>query len=62
MRPRMIAVAGGGVALLVMVAVRIVHLTFADSPDLARLARQQHHERIEIPAHRRQLVAGPHDL
>jgi cell division protein FtsI (penicillin-binding protein 3) len=48
----MIAVAGGLVVLLAMVAMRIVQLTLADSPDLARLARRQQHERIEISAHR----------
>ena len=52
MTSRMIAVAGGLVVLLAMVATRIVQLTLADSPDLARLARRQQHERIEISAHR----------
>src|SRR6185436_5172824 len=35
-----------------MVAMRIVQFTLTDSPDLAALARRQHHEQIHIAAHR----------
>lgn len=52
MTARMIAVAGGITVMLVMVALRIVQLTLADSPDLARLARRQQRERVQIAAHR----------
>jgi cell division protein FtsI (penicillin-binding protein 3) len=49
---RIIAIAGGISVLLVMVALRIVQLTMADSPDLTRLARRQHRESIQIAAQR----------
>lgn len=52
MKTRIIAVAGGIAVLLVMVAVRIVHLTLTDSPGLARMARQQQREQVQIAAHR----------
>ena len=52
MRARILAVGGGIVVLLAMVAVRIVQFTLTDSPDLAKLARRQHHEQIHIAAHR----------
>ncbi|MBI3768197.1 MAG: transpeptidase family protein [Deltaproteobacteria bacterium] len=52
MKTRIIAVAGGIAVLLVMVAVRIVHLTLTDSPGLARMARQQQREQVQISAHR----------
>ena len=52
MKARILAVAGGMTCLLLMVALRIVQLTLTDSPDLARLARRQHHEQIQIAAHR----------
>jgi len=52
MKGRILVVGGGIAALLVMVAVRIVQLTLTDSPDLARRASEQHHERIHIAAHR----------
>jgi cell division protein FtsI (penicillin-binding protein 3) len=48
----MLAVGGGIAVLLAMVALRIVQLTLADSPDLARLARRQQHEHVQIVAHR----------
>jgi len=51
-RARILAVGGGIVVLLAMVAVRIVQFTLTDSPDLAKLARRQHHEQIHIAAHR----------
>lgn len=52
MRGRIIAVAGGIAVLLVLVAVRIVQLTLTDSPGLARMARQQQREQVQIAAHR----------
>lgn len=52
MKARILAVGGGIAVLLAMVAVRIVQFTLTDSPDLARLARRQHHEQIHIAAHR----------
>ncbi len=52
MKARILAVGGGIAVLLAMVAMRIVQLTLTDSPDLARLARRQHHEEIQISAHR----------
>ena len=52
MKARILAVAGGMTGLLLMVVLRIVQLTLTDSPDLARLARRQHHEQIQIAAHR----------
>ena len=49
MRTRIIAVAGGIAVLLLLVAVRIVQLTFTDSPGLAKIARRQQRElEIEI--------------
>jgi len=51
-KARMVAVAGGIAVLLLMVALRIVQLTLADSPDLARLARRQQREHVQIAAHR----------
>jgi cell division protein FtsI (penicillin-binding protein 3) len=51
-KARILAVAGGLTVLLLMVAMRIVQFTLTDSPDLARLARRQHHEQIHIAAHR----------
>ena len=52
MKARILAVGGGIAVLLLMVAMRIVQFTLTDSPDLARLARRQHHEQIHIAAHR----------
>lgn len=52
MRARILAVGGGIAVLLAMVALRIVQFTLTDSPDLAKLARRQHHEQIHIAAHR----------
>ena len=52
MRARILAVGGGIVVLLAMVAVRIVQFTLTDSPDLAQRAHRQHHEQIHIAAHR----------
>ncbi len=52
MKARILAVGGGIAVLLAMVAMRIVQFTLTDSPDLARLARRQHHEQIHIAAHR----------
>jgi cell division protein FtsI (penicillin-binding protein 3) len=49
---RILAVGGGIAVLLLMVALRIVQLTLADSVDLATKARRQHHEQIHISAHR----------
>jgi cell division protein FtsI (penicillin-binding protein 3) len=51
-KARILAVGGGIAVLLAMVAMRIVQFTLTDSPDLARLARRQHHEEIHIAAHR----------
>jgi len=51
-KARILAVGGGIAVLLLMVAMRIVQFTLTDSPDLARLARRQHHEQIHIAAHR----------
>jgi len=55
-RSRIVVVAGGVAVLLLMVALRIVELTLTDSPDLARRARRQHHERIQVPARRGVIV------
>lgn len=52
MNARILAVGGGITVLLAMVALRIVQFTLTQSPDLAELARRQHHERIHIAAHR----------
>jgi cell division protein FtsI (penicillin-binding protein 3) len=52
MKTRILAVAGVIATLLVMVAVRIVHLTLTDSPGLARMARRQQREQVQIAAHR----------
>ena len=52
MKARILAVGGGIAVLLLMVAMRIVQFTLTESPDLARLARRQHHEQIHIAAHR----------
>ena len=52
MKARILAVGGGIAVLLAMVAMRIVQFTLTDSPDLAWLARRQHHEQIHIAAHR----------
>ena len=52
MKARILAVGGGIAVLLAMVAMRIVQFTLTDSPDLAALARRQHHEQIHIAAHR----------
>jgi cell division protein FtsI (penicillin-binding protein 3) len=51
-KARILAVGGGIAVLLAMVAMRIVQFTLTDSPDLAALARRQHHEQIHIAAHR----------
>jgi len=51
-RARILAVGGGIAVLLAMVALRIVQFTLTQSPDLAALARRQHHEQIHIAAHR----------
>lgn len=52
MKARILAVGGGIAVLLAMVAMRIVQFTLTQSPDLAALARRQHHEQIHIAAHR----------
>jgi cell division protein FtsI (penicillin-binding protein 3) len=52
MKARIIAVAGAIAVLLVMVAVRIVQLTLTDSASLARMARRQQREEVQIAAHR----------
>ncbi len=56
MKGRMLAVAGAIAVLLVLVAFRIVQLTLTDSPGLARLARQQQREEVQIAAHRGAIV------
>ena len=56
MKARILAVGGGIAVLLAMVALRIVQFTLTDSPDLAALARRQHHEQIHIAAHRGALL------
>jgi cell division protein FtsI (penicillin-binding protein 3) len=56
MSARIIAVAGGIAVLLILVAVRIVQLTLSDSPGLARMAREQQREHVQISAHRGAIV------
>jgi cell division protein FtsI (penicillin-binding protein 3) len=51
-KTRIIAVAGGIAVLLLLVSVRIVQLTLTDSPSLARIAREQQREQVQIAAHR----------
>ena len=56
MKARILSVGGGIAVLLAMVAMRIVQFTLTQSPDLAALARRQHHEQIHIAAHRGAIV------
>jgi cell division protein FtsI (penicillin-binding protein 3) len=56
MKVRIIAVAGGIAVLLISVALRIVQLTLTDAADLARIARRQQREHVQISAHRGAIV------